>query len=209
MAQKGPSFSEWFAARQLEGPAGPAGSMAPAATSASSAAVSLSSLFGASSSPAAAQPAVPDVECKGAAPTGGGAGQVPSFFGPALALLSSMPIGAVRVGQVVGLGGIAPGIPAAPVVEEWTCGMNSVQRFQAFGILLLTSLLLYISAIFVFLPMVIFMPSKCVPLSFFVCMLAWASLARSPPSPQLPLNTHALLPTRALPDLPQPLPLHP
>jgi hypothetical protein len=89
---------------------------------------------------------------------------VPAAAASAAASLSSLASlvlpGVVRAGQSVGLGGLAPGVPAP--VEEWNCGMNAAQRFQAFGLLLVTSLLLYVAAIFVFLPMVIFMPSKCV-----------------------------------------------
>ena len=155
MAQKGPSFSEWFAARQEAAPAGTM-SAGAAAPSAPSAGVSLASLFS-SAATAPALAAAPDAEKSGgAASAPAGSAVAASLTSIAALMLPSV----VRAGQSVGLGGIAPGVPAP--AEEWNCGMNSAQRFQAFGILLVTSLLLYVSAIFVFLPMVIFMPSKCV-----------------------------------------------
>ena len=127
-----------------------------AAPSAPLAGVSLASLFS-SAATAPALAAAPDAEKSGgAASAPAGSAVAASLTSIAALMLPSV----VRAGQSVGLGGIAPGVPAP--AEEWNCGMNSAQRFLAFGILLVTSLLLYVSAIFVFLPMVIFMPSKCV-----------------------------------------------
>ena len=61
-----------------------------------------------------------------------------------------------------GLGGLIPSsfrpsASAADSAPEWVCGMSSAQRFQAFGLLLVGSLALYFAAIFLFLPMVIFL----------------------------------------------------
>ncbi len=200
MAQKGPSFSEWFAARQVDAPAGTMAVPAPPPPAPSV----LSSLFsGAATAPSLSAAPGPDAEKSsggggsggssggGSGSAGGGSSSgsagLPAAASAAAASLTSLAAlmmpGVVRVGQSVGLGGLAPGVPAP--VEEWNCGMNAAQRFQAFGILLVTSLLLYISAIFVFLPMVIFMPSKCVqraPGAAARCMLAPTSHLTHPPT---------------------------
>jgi hypothetical protein len=70
--------------------------------------------------------------------------------------------------------------------------MNAVQRFQAFGMLLLASLLLYLVSIFVFLPMVIIMPSKCVVewVPNHLCPPPHLSPRASPPPP--PSHHHPL-----------------
>ncbi len=159
------SFSEWFATQSQAKPAseGSSGAIQPPAP-APTAAAQLLSFFttsqamtsdpevggvgggGGSTSPSSAQPSASNVNNLAASFTG------------ALALLPAV----MRVGPLAAaLGGGAPS-PGPTEAPEWTCGMNAGQRFQAFGILLVTSLMLYIAAIFVFLPMVIFMPSKCV-----------------------------------------------
>ena len=97
-------------------------------------------------------------------PSASGVNNLAASITGALALLPAV----MRVGPLAAaLGGGAPS-PGPTEAPEWTCGMNAGQRFQAFGILLVTSLMLYIAAIFVFLPMVIFMPSKCVLLALFM-----------------------------------------
>ena len=137
------SFSEWFAAQSAvrASVGSPTGAMAAPAPPASS---SLSSFFSSAS-------VNPDPEI----PTAVVADPPPSLnMNSVISLLPAI----MRVGPLAA----ALGGGAAPTsdVPEWTCGMNAGQRFQAFGILLVTSLVLYIVSIFVFLPMVIFMPSK-------------------------------------------------
>lgn len=43
---------------------------------------------------------------------------------------------------------------------EWTCGMSATQRFQAFALLACSSVSLYFASFFIFLPMLLFAPSK-------------------------------------------------
>ena len=43
---------------------------------------------------------------------------------------------------------------------EWTCGMSATQRFQAFVLLACSSVSLYFASFFIFLPMLLFAPSK-------------------------------------------------
>jgi len=47
-----------------------------------------------------------------------------------------------------------------PPPPEWTCGLTLAQRWQIAILLLVASFLLFIMALFVFLPMVLIMPSK-------------------------------------------------
>ena len=55
--------------------------------------------------------------------------------------------------------------------------MSSAQRFQAFGLLLVGSLALYFAAIFLFLPMVIFMPAKFATTFTFASIMWMAAFA--------------------------------
>jgi len=43
---------------------------------------------------------------------------------------------------------------------EWTCGLTATQRFQAFALLACSSISLYFASFFIFLPMLLFAPSK-------------------------------------------------
>jgi hypothetical protein len=174
------SFSAWFAERQGGSSSGSgqlSGAMAPASTS------FLGSLMGGGG----ADPEAGRVAAPPAAGSAAASPAAPSLLG----FLPSAVLGAIGGGGGGGGGGGAQ--PAAPAPEpEWTCGMNAVQRFQAFGMLLLASLLLYLVSIFVFLPMVIIMPSKCVfgephlPRIFSqapACAHAHRSLPPPPPPP--------------------------
>ena len=135
---------------------------------------------GGGADPAAGRAAPPAAGSAAASPAS------PSLLG----FLPSAVLGAIGGGG----GGGGGAQPAAPAPEpEWTCGMNAVQRFQAFGMLLLASLLLYLVSIFVFLPMVIIMPSKCVPAKPFPTPTPATRAPRStpyhplthPPAPQV------------------------
>ena len=89
-------------------------------------------------------------------------------------------LGAVLRGVGGGGGGggdAAASPPAAPAEPEWTCGMSAAQRFQAFGLLLLGSVSLYFAAIFLFLPMVIFMPAKFATTFTFASIMWMAAFA--------------------------------
>lgn len=156
------SFSEWFATQSQAKPSGEAsGAIQPPAPTPSFGAAQLMNFFTTSQAPSTSV----DPEVGGGAaspsstqPSASGVNNLAASITGALALLPAV----MRVGPLAAaLGGGAPS-PGPTEAPEWTCGMNAGQRFQAFGILLVTSLMLYIAAIFVFLPMVIFMPSKCV-----------------------------------------------
>lgn len=63
--------------------------------------------------------------------------------------------------------------------SEWTCGLSTAQRFQAFLMLLLGSALLFGLALFVFLPMIVLVPSKfamCFTLASIMFMAAFGIL---------------------------------
>lgn len=145
-----PSFSDWFAAQQTSA------LPAPAASPASSPSLlSLSSLFGGS----------PTADA-------GASASAPPAQAPADASASLFGLGAL-LPSALGGGAGAP----ADAAPEWTCGMTSAQRFQAFGLLLVGSLALYFAAIFLFLPMVIFMPAKFATTFTFASIMWMAAFA--------------------------------
>lgn len=115
------------------------------------------------------------------------------------------------LGQAIGLARLAAagylGVPAlAPSAEggsdsptataEWTCGLSYAQRFQAFLLLGLGSLILYGAAVFVFLPMVILAPSKFASSFTFGSILWMAAFAmlRGPKTMALSLANKEKLP---------------
>ena len=49
---------------------------------------------------------------------------------------------------------------SSSTTPEWTCGLTATQRFQAFALLACSSISLYFASFFIFLPMLLFAPSK-------------------------------------------------
>jgi hypothetical protein len=49
---------------------------------------------------------------------------------------------------------------SSSTTTEWTCGLTATQRFQAFALLACSSISLYFASFFIFLPMLLFAPSK-------------------------------------------------
>lgn len=94
------------------------------------------------SSGAAAAPAA-DVEGGGGASTAASESETASF----------LP-------QFMRVGPLAPGAASPTAANEWTCGLSIWQRYQLFGMLLLGSIFLFLTAFFVFLPLLAFAPGK-------------------------------------------------
>jgi hypothetical protein len=67
--------------------------------------------------------------------------------------------------------------PTQPQQSDWTCGLTTMQRFQLFVLFIGGSLLLFFVSIFVFLPMVVVMPSKFATTFTIASLLAMAALA--------------------------------
>ena len=53
-----------------------------------------------------------------------------------------------------------PASSSSSTTPEWTCGLTATQRFQAFALLACSSISLYFASFFIFLPMLLFAPSK-------------------------------------------------
>jgi hypothetical protein len=131
-AAGGGSFATWFDAQRG---AKPDGAAAPRSAPAAGGGL-LGGLFGGGSGAAGGR----DVESRG----GGGGDD------DATTETSSFLPGFVRTAL-----GTAP-----PPPPEWTCGLTIAQRWQIAILLLVASGLLFMMALFVFLPMVLIMPSK-------------------------------------------------
>ena len=89
---------------------------------------------------------------------------------------AALRYGGAAVGQDFG-GEKTAQTPPPQAEVEWTCGLSVTQRFQAFGLLLIGSLSLYFAAIFLFLPMVIFMPAKFATTFTFASIMWMAAFA--------------------------------
>lgn len=61
--------------------------------------------------------------------------------------------------------------------SDWTCGLSMAQRFQLFLLFLIGSGILFSVSLFVFLPMVILMPSKFATTFTFASLLFMAAMA--------------------------------
>jgi len=142
-------FGSWFDKRSAAGAT--AGASAPSAPAAGGGiAGGITSLFG-------AKPAK-DVESKGGEEADGTTES------------SSFLPGFIR--NTTLFGGNAP-----PPPSEWACGMSMAQRWQVGLVLLLGSGALFMVALFVFLPMVVLMPSKFASSITFASLLFMAAMA--------------------------------
>jgi hypothetical protein len=156
------SFADWLASRPEGGGAGATATAAPEGGD-----KSFFGFFGDDSG--------------GSAPVSGSASGGPALDIAYLATLgaSALRFGSAAVGGSMGSTGgeEKPATPTPPAEPEWTCGLTAVQRFQAFGLLLLGSISLYFAAIFLFLPMVIFMPAKFATTFTFASIMWMAAFA--------------------------------
>lgn len=136
------SFGAWFSAQQAgsaPGGSSSGGGAAASAQPASSSRFGFGSLFG-------GKPPANDVESGNLTGSGGATGAEDASES------SSFLPGFVRNSGLFG--------QSAPPPSEWACGMSLTQRIQVGILLLFGAGILFMAAIFVFLPMALIMPSK-------------------------------------------------
>lgn len=71
----------------------------------------------------------------------------------------------------------AMGRPAAPAPSEWACGLTYGQRLQIGLLVLVAAGFLFFAAVFMFLPLVVLMPSKFATAFTFASLLTMAGFA--------------------------------
>ena len=167
------TFADWLASRPEAG----GGSASTMGASAPSAPESDNSFFGFFASGETGSGAGGAPVPSGTVSGGGGAADWASLasLGASALRFGGSVVGGEGVGSPTDKAGGGNGPP--PVDAEWTCGMTTAQRFQAFGLLLLGSLSLYFAAIFLFLPMAIFMPAKFATTFTFASIMWMAAFA--------------------------------
>jgi len=75
-------------------------------------------------------------------------------------ILSSYLSGNSKSSAIPGSSSLSSTPSSSSTSPEWTCGMSATQRFQAFALLACSSVSLYFASFFIFLPMLLFAPSK-------------------------------------------------
>lgn len=154
MAASNKGFGAWFDERQAAGGAPPAGTVTSAAAAAATRLSAVGSALGdrlgswtalATGAPAAA---AGDIEA-GGGPASSPPPQSPAADGSASSFLPDI----LRRSLPNQLGGTA-----AP--PEWTCGLSATQRFQLFLLFAAGAAVLLSLSFFVFLPVVVLLPSK-------------------------------------------------